>query len=207
VPKPKEPITPFVDKVRQLYEQFDVSTILVMGGSGDYFDVADHVLMMDHYRPVDVLEDVARVRAEYTSRRVIEGGQRFGDLTPRVPLRESFRSKRGRREVKIDVKGLHQILFGTTLIDLRGVEQLVDVSQTRAIGELIHYYAVRYGDQGLSLTEGLERVFQDLKARGLDMLGARKAGNLALPRPYEVAAAINRMRSLKVRQTHSPAYH
>jgi predicted ABC-class ATPase len=199
VPRAKEPITPFVDKVRQLYDQLGVSTILVMGGSGDYFDVTDHVLMMDHYRPVDVCEEVARIRSGYRSRRAPEGGSRFGDLTPRIPLRESFRSQRGRKEVKIDAKGLRQILYGTTAIDLMGVEQLVDISQTRAIGELIHYYAIRYAERNLSLLEGLERVFQDLKRHGLDLLGPRKAGNLAMPRLYEAASAINRMRSLKIR--------
>jgi predicted ABC-class ATPase len=199
VPKEKEPITPFVDKVRQLYEDFEVSTILVMGGSGDYFDVADCVLMMDHYQPIDALRDVKRVRSEYASRRASEGGHRFGGLTPRVPLRASFKAQRGRKEVKIDVKGLHQILFGTTAIDLKHVEQLVDVSQSRAIGELIHYYAMRYGDRGVPLREGLEMTFEDLRARGFDLLAPRKAGNLAMPRLFEVAAAINRMRSLKIR--------
>ncbi|UCC91601.1 MAG: ABC-ATPase domain-containing protein, partial [Candidatus Aenigmatarchaeota archaeon] len=44
VSKDKEPITPFIDKARQLHKDFGVSTILVIGGSGDYFDVADHVI-------------------------------------------------------------------------------------------------------------------------------------------------------------------
>lgn len=199
VAKEKEPITPFMDKVRQLYEELGVSTILVMGGSGDYFDVADHVLMMDHYRPMDVIDQVRRIRSDYVSRRRAEGGDRFGAITARVPLRESFQAQRGRKEVKIDAKGLRHILFGTTAIDLTHVEQLVDVSQTRAIGALIHYYAIRYADRALPLREGLERVFQDLRGKGFDLLGPRKAGNLAMPRPQEVAAAINRMRSLRIR--------
>jgi predicted ABC-class ATPase len=199
VAKEREPITPFVDKVRQLYEEMGVSTILVMGGSGDYFDVADQVLMMDHYRPVDVMEQVQRIRSDLRSRRRVEGGDRFGEVTPRVPLRESFRANRGQRDVRIDAKGLRHILYGTTPIDLDHVEQLVDASQTRAIAELIHHYATRFGEEGLPLREGLERTMGDLKAGGFDILGPRKTGNLAMPRIHEVAAAINRMRSLKVR--------
>ncbi|MEO1070616.1 MAG: ABC-ATPase domain-containing protein, partial [Cyanobacteria bacterium J06638_6] len=44
IAKDKEPITPFIDQIRQLYDDYGVSTILVMGGSGDYFDVADTVI-------------------------------------------------------------------------------------------------------------------------------------------------------------------
>jgi predicted ABC-class ATPase len=200
VAKEKEPITPFVDKVRQLYDEFNISTLLVMGGSGDYFDVADRVTMMDHYHPVEVTDQVYRIRSEYISRRRIEGGERFGEITPRVPLRESFQAQRGRKEVKIDAKGLRHILYGRTLIDLTHVEQLVDESQTRTIGAIIHYYAVRYATGHLDLRAGLMQVFRDLRAgKGFDLLTPGRVGDLAMPRIQEVAAAINRMRSLKVR--------
>lgn len=201
VSKDREPITPFLDKVRQLYQELGVSTILVMGGSGDYFDVADQVILMDNYRPLDVLEEVKRVRERLVSRRRPEGGERFGELTQRVPLGESFQARRGKKEVRIDVKGLRQILFGTTSIDLDQVEQLVDPSQTRAIAQLIHYYSTHYADGRTPLRLGLERAMEDLNTSGFDILGPRKAGNLALPRIQELAAAINRMRTLKVRQT------
>ena len=47
-PKPtQEPIRPFISRVRPLWEEHGVSTILVVGGAGDYFDVADSVVMMD----------------------------------------------------------------------------------------------------------------------------------------------------------------
>ena len=50
----KEPITPFSNKVRPLFEAHQVSTILIVGGSGDYFDVVDQVMMMDEYHLKDV---------------------------------------------------------------------------------------------------------------------------------------------------------
>jgi len=98
------------------------------------------------------------------------------------------------------VRGLKQIVYGSTPIDLERVEQLVDQSQTRALGELIHCFATRYADGRTCLREALERLFQELEVVGFDALGPRKAGNLALPRAQELAAAINRMRTLKVRQ-------
>ncbi len=199
VAKAKEPITPFVDQVRRLYEEHGVSTILVMGGSGDYFDVADIVLMLDEYRPLSVTKQAKEIVQAFPTRRRLEGGETFGPLPRRCPLPESFDPSRGSREVKIDAKGLKSILFGTTAIDLSAVEQLVDLSQTRAIGEAIHYYAVHYATRGFSLKEGLSHLMEDLERHGLDILSPFKVGNLAKPRIFEIAFAINRMRSLKIR--------
>ena len=200
VSKDKEPITPFVDKVRKLYTDLGVSTVLVMGGSGDYFEVAHTVIMMDNYRPRCVTSEAKEIAKKYTSRRRDEGGESFGRVTPRAPLPESFDPSRGRREVKIEAKGLRQILFGTTQIDLSALEQLVDQSQTRAIGAMIYRYATRYADGRRSLREGLELLMAEVRERGLDCLSGPRVGNLALPRIFEVAGAINRMRTLRVRQ-------
>lgn len=199
VSKDKEPITPFVDKVRQLYRDHGVSTILVMGGSGDYFDVADTVLMMDHYQPRCVTEKAREVALRHSSHRLNEGGDSFGPITERKPLAQSFDASRGRREVKIEAKGLRTILYGSTTIDLSCLEQLVDPSQTRTIGFMIHYYSEHYLERTRSMREGLCKVMEDVMERGFDILIPYKVGNLAMPRLYEVAGAINRMRTLKVK--------
>ncbi len=200
VSKEREPITPFIDKVRQIYKELGVSTILVMGGSGDYLDVADRVILMDHYKPLDVTREAMRVRQEFSSGRNPEGGESFGHITHRIPLRESFQARRGSKEVKIDARGTRQIIYGSTPIDLDRVEQLVDQSQTRALGELIHYFSTHYLDDRTCLREALEKLFEELHKKGFHVLGPRKAGNWAMPRKQEMAAAINRMRTLRVRQ-------
>lgn len=198
VAKAKEPITPFVDKVRQLYHEYGTSTILVMGGSGDYFDQADTILMLDEYKLVHVTKQAKAIVEAFPTKRKSEGGETFGKLPHRRPLPESFDPSRGSRDVKIDAKGLKSILFGTTSIDLSALEQLVDLSQTRAIGEAIYYYATHYAARGFSLKEGLGRLVEDLEKGGLDVLSPFKVGNLARPRVFEIAFAINRMRSLKI---------
>jgi len=197
VVKEKEPITPFVDKVRQLYNDYGVSTILVMGGSGDYFDVADTVIMMDAYTPHDVSATAREIIRKHETKRLEEGGTRFGPVVGRTPKAQSFDASRGKRDVKIDVKGLHILIYGTTTIDLSGLEQLVDRSQTRAIGDIILYYSRKYAGREYTLRDGLERLFEELQEHGLDILSSRKMGNYAMPRIFEVAAAINRMRTLK----------
>jgi predicted ABC-class ATPase len=198
VSKAKEPITPFIDKVQQLYAEFGVSTILVMGGCGDYFDVADHVIMMDSYRPVAIAEKARDIANRYGNKRKNEGGVVFGNMTTRSPLPNSFRPGRGKKQVKIDAKGLYVIVFGKTFIDLCCLEQLVDVSQTRSTGHIIHYYATHHAGKEKTLKAGLEATFKDLDENGLDMLVPFKVGNLAMPRIVEVAQAINRMRTLEM---------
>jgi predicted ABC-class ATPase len=193
----KEPITPFLDKVRQLHDDLRVSTILVMGGSGDYFEAADLVLMMDNYVPRDVTSQAKGV-AERFGRRRSPDGVRFGDLTPRRPDHRSFDAARGRRAVKIDVKGMKTILYGTTRLDLTGLEQLVDTAQTRALARIIHLYESRYCGRGEHLRDELERLFADIHTEGFDLVSPRLEGGLALPRLQEVAMAINRMRSLRI---------
>lgn len=200
VAKEKEPITPFVDKIKQLYCDCGVSTILVMGGSGDYFDVTDHVLLMDNYLPYDVTAKAREITSEHRVARAEEGGVSFGEITPRYPLSESFNPRRGKREVKIEAKSSSSILFGQTPIDLSQVEQLVDISQTRAIGDIIHYLSNKYVNKNLNLRDCISRVMRDLEEEGFDLLSPFKLGNYAMPRIFEVAAAINRMRTLKVKQ-------
>lgn len=199
VSKDKEPITPFIDKVRQLYNDLGVSTVLVIGGSGDYFDVADCVICMVEYKPHDLTQEAKAIAEKYRAERKPEGGESFGRITERVPLAHSFDPSKGRREVKISSKGLHSIAFGTYNIDLGAVEQLVDISQTRAIGDAI-YYATRYMDGRRTLREIVEAVLRDIEKKGLDVLSPRPVGDYAAFRGLELAAAINRLRTLSVSQ-------
>jgi predicted ABC-class ATPase len=200
IAKEHEPITPFIDKVCQLYEEHGVSTLLVMGGSGDYFDVADRVIAMEAYVPHDVTEHARRIAARYPTQRRPEGGERFGDVTPRIPLAESLDPSKGRREVKIAARGVKTILFGATEIDLSAVEQLVDPGQLNAIGQALYYARQRYMDSSRTLPEILDAVMGDIERAGLDVLDRRLVGDLVRFRRYELAAALNRLRTLRVKQ-------
>ncbi|MGF1479144.1 MAG: ABC-ATPase domain-containing protein [Cyanophyceae cyanobacterium] len=199
IAKDKEPITPFIDKIRQLYGDYGVSTILVMGGSGDYFDVADTVIGMEDFQPYDLTEKAQAIAKQYTTERVAEGGQHFGDITPRVPLPESIDPSRGRRAVKLKVRDVDEVAFGQEAIDLAAVEQIVDTGQLRAVAAAIVYAKEKYLDRRRPIPEVLERVMADIADQGLDVLTEYPQGDLALFRRYELAAALNRLRSLKVK--------
>ena len=199
VKKDKEPITPFIDKVHQLYEDLGVSTILAIGGSGDYFDVADFVICMMEYKPFDLTSEAHAIAKKYKTGRSPEGGQSFGRIIERIPLAESFNPSKGRREVRISSKGLQSIVFGAYTIDLGSVEQLVSVSQTRAIGAAI-YRATKYMDEKKTLREIVDKVLEDIGKNGLETLDNRPVGDYAEFRGLELACAINRLRTLLVRK-------
>lgn len=217
ITRDKEPITPFIDQVRNLYKEHGVSTVLVMGGSGDYFEVADTVIAMENYEPRLVTERAREIAASRKDIRRREGGERFGAMRPRVPLAHGINPRRGRKE-KVAAKGLRTLMFGKQTVDLSFVEQLLDRSQTRAIGDIV-WYGLRHGylDGEATLAQVLDRLLADVTAGGLDIISpftgavtgdkirARDVatrphpGDYALPRRHEIAAMLNRMRSFEVR--------
>ena len=199
VAKEKEPITPLIDKIRLLYSELGVSTVLVLGGSGDYFEVADTVIAMDGYIPKEVSEEVRQIVMEVGTGRRSEGGTTFGTLRDRIPIPESIDASRGRRQVKIAVRSTREIGFGTQTIDLTALEQLASMSQARAIADALVYARENYMYGERCLREIVWLVDQDFAEKGLDVLSKYPSGQYALPRGLEIAAALNRLRSLKVR--------
>jgi predicted ABC-class ATPase len=197
VSKEREPITPFVDKVRQLGREKSVSTVLVMGGSGDYFDVADTVIMMDDYRPRCVTDRAREIARAHVGGRSHEGGGAFGSFTPRRLDPGSFDPSRGRRDVKIDAPGRRTLNFGRSVIDLAAVEQIVDRAQTLTIGWAIHALAGRHFPAEGTLEEALEGLAREVDEKGLDTLSPWRTGELVLPRSFEIAAAVNRLRGVR----------
>lgn len=198
IAKDKEPITPFIDKVKQLYQDYAVSTILVMGGSGDYFDVADTAIAMDNFQAYNVTEKAKEIAIAYSTSRTPEGGSHFGKITQRVPLPASLDPSRGRREVRVKVRDVDEVAFGTEDIDLAAVEQIVDSGQLRAIAAVMVYAKQEYMDGKRTLSEILDRVMADIQSQSMDILSPFPQGDFAMFRRHELAAAINRLRSLSV---------
>jgi predicted ABC-class ATPase len=205
IQKEHEPITPFVERVRELHEALSVSTVLVMGGCGDYFDSADTVIALRDFLPLDVTEEARTIAANASSSRQREAVSPLGEIAQRIPVRGSIDASRGRKSVSIQVRSLDRIEFGREEIDLRGVEQLVDRSQTRAIAAAIYFAAERWIDGDCTLRRVLDRLDEHFDDRGLDELdpfyrAGHHPGNYARPRRFEIAAAINRLRSVQMHQ-------
>jgi predicted ABC-class ATPase len=194
----KEPISPFIDLVRPLHRTLGVSTVVVVGGVGDYLDVADRVLLMEDYEPSDVTPRAREVVREFPPRAPI------GDGEMRPPRGRSVRAssidlRRGRRETARG-RGAHTIELGRERVELSYLEQLAEAGQTETIARLIGEFAA--AGQSRSVRDVVEEALGSIAEKGLDSLGSyrgRHPGELSFPRAQEVAASINRIRSLEAR--------
>ncbi|WP_338054279.1 ABC-ATPase domain-containing protein [Streptomyces spiramenti] len=192
----REPLTPFVDLVGSLHRDHGVSTVLVMGGSGDYMEVADRVLMMDAYRPADVTARARELVADVPTGRMAEA-DRFPAVTHRVPVPGSLDpAVRGRPKVR--ARGADTLSYGEDDIDLRAVAQIADGRQVAGVG-LALQELLRGGhvDGRRTLAEALDRL-EEHGGLTTEALLAVRDEEFAVPRRHEVAAALNRLRSLRI---------
>ncbi|MDU4831190.1 MAG: ABC-ATPase domain-containing protein [Actinomyces sp.] len=192
----KEPITPFVDRIGGL-AQAGVSTILVMGGSGDYLDVADLVLMMDSYVAHDVTQKAREVVAAQPRERM--DVEDFPAVKQRVML--PLKAHGGKAKTKS--KGLDSISLDRQDIDVSNVEQIVDGGQTEAIAWAIR--ALTDGERATAfngettLADALRALDEIIEQHGLDGLGGpEKSAFMVRPRMVDLAAALNRYRSIRI---------
>jgi predicted ABC-class ATPase len=190
-----EPISPFIDLVRPLHRTLGVSTVVVVGGVGDYLDVADRVILLEDYRLSDATPRAHKVREKFpprvplTPREIRSPRRRAADPSP-IDL------QRGKRQTARG-KGLHTIELGRGRVDLSYLEQLAEAGQTEAVARIVGEWvaAGEVRDVRDLLAEALASVAEN----GLDFLGGFRGhpGQMSLPRAQELAAAINRIRTLR----------
>jgi hypothetical protein len=119
-------------------------------------------------------------------------------LSPRILDPSSLDPRRGRREESLKVLGTRGLIIGREELDLSAVEQIVSWAQLRAIGQALLLARREYMNGARSMAEILDLVEARINSQGLDVLDPRKTGNLATFRRFELAAALNRVRTLKV---------
>ncbi|CDI77676.1 hypothetical protein, conserved [Eimeria acervulina] len=167
VAKEKEPITPFLFRVKRLYTELGVSTVMVIGGSGDFFEVADVVLQFDKYEAFNVTKQAKEIARQFAS----NSAATFQLQTPLSHANVPFGAVRERAVVehclrpngKVKVGGTRSIAYGTTTIDVSGVEQLIEASQTRAIACFIQQLARNYERLRSKGKQKLMRMFRSYR--------------------------------------------
>ena len=202
IKREKEPITPFLERARDLYETAGISTILVAGSSGSYFHIADTILQMDCYRTLDITARVKELCRQYPSPALkapafcMPGFQEriFADIPSGGSNNRRMRGKYDGFKLKVHDKDT--LLLNKTTVDLRYVEQLQDIEQTRALGYLLKYSLEHYPGQKISLTRLVQTLEKQLKESGFQFLfsGSYIPAGLALPRIQEIYACFNRYR-------------
>jgi predicted ABC-class ATPase len=199
VPGEKEPITPYLDRVHELAHTLEVSSVLVIGGAGDYLDVADLVIQMDEYQPVDVTERARQVaRALPLERDPSETLSPWTPPAPRIPDPASIDPSRGRRAERVRSIRTRVIEFGTEEIDVSLLAQLVDPAQCRCIGDILLHMSRGWCDGQRSIAQLLDFVERRIDSESLERVTAPTYGDRARPRRFEIAAAMNRLRSLRI---------
>ncbi len=190
----REPISPFIHLVRPLYLSLGVSTVVVVGGVGDYLDVADRVILLEDYAASDATGRAREVVGRFPPRAPLEDRQ-IKPPRPRRLRAGSLDLRRGKRETARG-RGLHTVELGRERVDLSSVEQLAEAGQTEAAARIIGRFAAGE-DRGLG--EMVEEALAAVSEGGLEALGQRRGhpGQMSLPRAQEVAAAVNRARSLQ----------
>ena len=198
----KEPITPFISRIRDLYEEAGVSTILVAGSSGAFFHVADTVIQMDRYIPVEITErakaaasgpDFAPVSASAGVYRA--SGFRLPSA-PRIPSKNKALLREGR--IKTKVLSNNSFLLAHDELDLRGLEQLVDREQAAALALVLKYMELHLIDGQTPFDEIVDRMLALIDSRGLEEVfdGSVVRCGLAGVRKAEIAGMLNRYRKL-----------
>lgn len=194
-----EPIIPFIDRVRELYEVYGISTILVAGSCGSYFHKSDCIVQMNKYQPFEI---TALAKNEAESFPYTLGNARVADKPDfkRVVRRDAAFAKDDRIKMRTD--GTDGFSINREEVDLRYVEQLTDAEQLTALSYMIKYMKLSLFDGKKSLQDAVEELYREIQEKSFSAFcggrgaGAVIPGNLALPRRQELYAALNRCREL-----------
>lgn len=203
----KEPITPFLSRARDLYENLGISTILVAGSSGAFFHIADTVIQMDCYEPVDITDQAKALCEEFPimeekakpfvipqSHRIMEKDR--DGATKRHDYRSGAVRKNAPEQLKLKRLGADSFAIGKQTVDLRYQEQLIDGEQTAALGLLLKYAVEHLVDGKRTITEIVELLQKKLEEEGMQAVAERGeiSGGYVVPRKQEIYACFNRYR-------------
>ncbi len=197
-----EPITPFIERMRDLYEQFHISTVLVAGSSGAYFQVADKIIQMDRYIPKDITEQAKEAASSYPGitypkeKAVMPDFHRFPSKNPGV-------FHKGR--IKVKTLGKDGVQLNHDTIDMRYVEQLADSEQLTCLGYILKRMEEECLDGKRTMKEQMETLVCEMETQGLAAVFGKEMrqagdlpGNLAVPRKIEIFSCMNRYRGLRL---------
>lgn len=197
VHREEEPITPFVERVRELYENHGISTILVAGSSGSYFHKADCVIQMNYYKPVEITA-MAKEEAKAFPLPLADVPEFIPPSCDRVMKEDKKFAADGR--IKTKTMGMDGIVINRDTIDLRYVEQLADTEQLTALAQLVKYARTHLADGKRTLSEIAEELMERLEKDGFQAIcGSSIPGNLARPRKQEIYACLNRYREFGIK--------
>ena len=197
----KEPITPFTDRVGELYKKKGVSTILVIGGSGEYLSVADKIYMMEDYMIHDVTEK---------SKHICHSCGVGTELPPiadweqsRILYADGFTSyPKGSGTEKLAVSDMGFVIIGDEKIDVRGLHDIVCTRQLDTLGFMLRLLEITNNDRKIDIEKKINELYERIDEEGIDFVYSSFFTTcerfLDLPRKQELMALVNRMRKINM---------
>ena len=193
----KEPITPFIRRIRGLYQDLGISSVIVVGSSGEYLAAADCVLQLENYRVKDVTKKAAMICRKWQMEGRYEG--------------ESFPSYKSVRRIvkglptdkyddyKIKVQGTDSLLINKETVDLRCLAQIAGCGQMASLGYMMRYAQKHVIDGRKTVVEVVNEVFEVIEKKGLAAVvpPGYHAGQPAMARRQELFGCLNRCRGLR----------
>lgn len=195
VHRDQEPITPFIERVRDLYEMQDVSSIIVAGSSGSYFHVADHILQMDKYVPIDITSFAKNEAKNFSPLTLPKESIKLPHYDRIFTCDKSLKNN---RRIKMKTFGRDSFSIQKELVDLRYLEQIADAEQTTALGYCLLYAQLHLMDGSKTIQQIVEELLLLIEKKGLTAIldCDYVKSNLAMPRKQEIFACLNRYRKL-----------
>lgn len=190
----EEPITPFIERVRSMYDDLGVSSIIVAGSSGSFFGIADTIIQMKEYVPYDITERAREAAASYPALKQQE----------HFPVSDNMRAPKANQALKKDPRlkmktmGTNEMLLAKDAIELRYLEQLIDPEQTNALAYALKYLELNRMNGSRTVSQLLDDIEALTASKGLNALYDKEyvRSGLAMPRRQEIAACLNRYRKL-----------
>lgn len=190
----EEPITPFIERCRSMYDDLGVSSIIVAGSSGSFFGIADTIIQMKEYVPYDITERAREAAASYPALKQQE----------HFPVSDNMRAPKANQALKKDPRlkmktmGTNEMLLAKDAIELRYLEQLIDPEQTNALAYALKYLELNRMNGSRTVPQLLDDIEVLTASKGLSALYDKEyvRSGLAMPRRQEIAACLNRYRKL-----------
>ncbi len=190
-----EPIIPFLYRVREIYEKYKISSIIITGGVGEYLKVADRVFLMREYKMEDITIKVKDFFKTKNSNIKNYNYEDFYIISPRR-LKENVINPYKGKKIKIKSKDKTTIIFGNYSIDTSKIETIISSNQLKTIGEIVYLSYKKYGKK-YNIVDMVEKFLEDIKINNFENLLVKDSPSYILPRKYEIIFALHRLRSVR----------
>lgn len=203
IAKEKEPITPFLERATDLYKKADISSIMVVGSCGSYFYIADTIIQMDNYHPVNITDDVTKIINRYSAPQTSAPDFKLPDFKRKISIGKSTHQRKNYRgtgkvteRLKVKTFGIDGFSLGNENVNLRYVEQLADGEQVETLALVTRLAIEHFANKEIEFNQIIDFIKNMLSEQSFKGISSSRyiSGNLAMPRIQEIYCCLNRYR-------------